>query len=55
MSEIKGQLLGIILAISIFGVVLAAMVTSFGKMSDKVGERVEQIATTTATYTPDSD
>lgn len=54
MSEIKGQLLGIILTISIFGVVLAAMVASFGKMSDRVGERVEEIATTEVTYTPDS-
>ena len=36
MSEIKGQLLGIILTIAIFGVVLTAMVTSFGKMNRSI-------------------
>ena len=55
MSEIKGQLLGIILTISIFGGVLAAMGTSFGKMSDKVGERVEEIATTEVFYESTSE
>ena len=55
MSEIKGQLLGIILTISIFGVVLAAMVTSFGRMSSTVGERVEEIATQEVTYTPEGE
>lgn len=54
MSEIKGQLLGIILTIAIFGVVLTAMVASFGKMSETVGSRVEEIATTEITYTPGS-
>lgn len=50
MSEIKGQLLGIILTIAIFGVVLTTMVTAFGNMSDTVGSRVESIANTSATF-----
>lgn len=54
MSEIKGQLLGIILTISIFGIVLAAMATSFGKMGDSIGERMEEVATTEVTYTSES-
>lgn len=55
MSEIKGQLLGIILTISIFGVVLGAMVTAFGRMSSKVGDRVDEIATTEVTYVEEGD
>lgn len=54
MSEIKGQLLGIILTIAVFGVVLTAMVSSFGKMSETVGSRVEEIATTEVSYTSTS-
>lgn len=46
MSEIKGQLLGIILTISIFGIVAAAMATSFTNASKKIGEQVENVATT---------
>lgn len=54
MSEIKGQLLGIILTIAVFGVVLTAMVSSFGKMSETVGSRVEEIATTEVSYNSSS-
>ena len=36
MSEIKGQLLGIVLTIAVFGVVLGVMVTAFQKVSKAV-------------------
>ncbi len=49
MSEIKGQLLGIILTISIFGIVAAAMATSFTNASKKIGDQVENVATTEVT------
>ena len=44
MSEIKGQLLGIILVLTIFGVVGAALKTAFTNMKDKVVESVETIS-----------
>lgn len=44
MSEIKGQLLGIILTIAIFGVVLAAMGTAFANVSQTIATRAEEIA-----------
>lgn len=47
MSEIKGHLLGIILTISIFGVVLAAMTTAFTTISKTVGDRAEAAVTET--------
>lgn len=43
MSEIKGQLLGIILVLAIFGIVGAALKTAFSNMSDTVSESVESI------------
>ena len=49
MSEIKGQLLGIILTISIFGVVLATMTAAFKLVSeqtaDKATEAIAEVVT----------
>ena len=47
MSEIKGQLLGIILVLSIFGVVSVAATAIFAKMTDAVEDKVDQVASTT--------
>ena len=44
MSEIKGQLLGIILVLAIFGVVGAALKSVFNNMKDKVVESVETVS-----------
>lgn len=52
MSEIKGQLLGIVMAIALFGIVIAIMVSSFGKASTTIGSRIEQAANQTETYPP---
>lgn len=43
MSEIKGQILGIILVLMIFGVVGAALKGTFEKMKDTVVETVDDI------------
>lgn len=40
MSELKGQLLGMILVLTIFGVLTAILVPSFKKAADSVGEQV---------------
>ncbi|MCQ3034968.1 MAG: hypothetical protein MJ248_01920 [Bacilli bacterium] len=47
MSEIKGQLLGIILTISIFGVVLAAMTAAFKNVSQSVADQATSAVTET--------
>ena len=52
MSEIKGQLLGIILVLAIFGVVLGALTTAFTHASATIQERVEDAAYTN-TVKPD--
>ena len=52
MSEIKGHLLGIILTISIFGVVLAAMTTAFTNVSKTIGDRAEEAAQTEVIVDP---
>ncbi len=44
MSEIKGQLLGIILTVSIFGIVAAAMATAFTTASKSIGDKVTSAA-----------
>ena len=49
MSEIKGQLLGVILTISIFGIVATTMATSFKKAGESIGSKVENAANTTVT------
>ncbi|MBR0033591.1 MAG: hypothetical protein IJQ40_00515 [Bacilli bacterium] len=50
MSEIKGQLLGIVLAIALFGVVFGILVNSFGRTSSAIGNRMAEVATTQAEY-----
>lgn len=49
MSEIKGQLLGIILVLAIFGAVSAGLAAVFAKTSDSIATQVETIATDTNT------
>ena len=44
MSEIKGQLLGIIMVLAIFGVVLATLSIAFSNSASTIGSRVESIA-----------
>lgn len=39
MSEIKGQLLGIVLTIAVFGIVFAAMTVAFQRVSESVEEK----------------
>ena len=43
MSEIKGQLLGIILVLVIFGGISLAMASVFSKTADQVAERSEDL------------
>ncbi len=45
MSEIKGQLLGILLVIAIFGVVSAALISIFNNLVDTVASEVDEIQT----------
>lgn len=42
MSEIKGQLLGIILVVTIFGIVGGALAAIFSNLTDTVEEKVSQ-------------
>lgn len=42
MSEIKGQLLGIVLVIAVFAVVGAALVTAFSNATKKVATEIEK-------------
>ncbi|MBO7614353.1 MAG: hypothetical protein J6T15_01430 [Bacilli bacterium] len=49
MSEIKGQLLGIILVLAIFGIVGAALKSAFTNMKDTVVEQVENVSTSVGT------
>jgi len=46
MSEIKGQLLSIVLVLAVFGVVIGIMMGAFQGSAEKIGDRVESIATT---------
>ena len=46
MSEIKGQLLGIILVLAVFGVVLGVLTTAFQHSAETIQERVEDAAYT---------
>ena len=41
MSEIKGQVLGIILVLVLFGVISGALTVAFGHYRDKINEEVE--------------
>lgn len=47
MSEIKGQLLGIILVLAIFGIVGAALKGVFTSMKDSIEESVKTIGNDT--------
>ena len=44
MSEIKGQILGIIIVLMIFGVVSGAMVAMFNNLTQSVSDNVAEIA-----------
>lgn len=46
MSEIKGQLLGIILTITIFGIVAGVMTSAFQKASESVKNKIESVTAT---------
>lgn len=46
MSEIKGQLLGVILTIAIFGIVATAMTGAFSKAANDIGSQIENVAET---------
>lgn len=46
MSEIKGQLLGIILVLSVFATIVAVICTAFERSADVISERVEDAAYT---------
>ena len=50
MSEVKGQLLGIVLAIALFGIVFGIMVNSFGRTSTIIGNRMVEVASTSSVY-----
>lgn len=43
MSEIKGQLLGIILVLLIFGAIAAGLVAAFTNLSDNIVDEVNDI------------
>lgn len=43
MSEIKGQLLGVILVLSIFGIVSAGMISAFTTLTNKVGKKIDEV------------
>ena len=49
MSEIKGQLLGIILVIMVFGIVAASLVTIFTNLTNSVSSEVAQAVADYAT------
>lgn len=48
MSEIKGQLLGIILAIALFGIVFGVLTTAFRTTGATVASRMNEVALTSA-------
>lgn len=41
MSEIKGQLLGIVLVVAVFGVVGTLLVTAFQKSATNISKKIE--------------
>ena len=41
MSEIKGQLLGIVLVVAVFGVVGGVLVTAFSKSAETIGSKIK--------------
>lgn len=59
MSEIKGQILGIVLVLAIFGAVAAVMVTLFRntatEIEEKVSANIESVLLAKNTNTVDAD
>lgn len=53
MSEIKGQLLGIILVIAVFGVVATALTAAFKTTTENVGKKMEESPSTSITESSD--
>ena len=51
MSEIKGQLLGIVLVVAVFGVVGGVLVTAFSASAEKIGSKIETDTEPTAAST----
>ena len=49
MSEIKGQILGIIIVLMIFGVVSGAMIAVFNNLSKTVTDNVNELITSDST------
>lgn len=52
MSEIKGQLLGIVLVVAIFGVVGGVLVSAFHEAADDLSDKITTTEEPTSTYTP---
>ena len=52
MSEIKGQLLGIVLTIAVFGVVFAAMTAAFQKVSKSVEDKATSAVNASVSIIP---
>lgn len=50
MSEIKGQILGIVLVLMIFGAVATTMVNVFNGLSSTVQEKTDSIQTELQSY-----
>lgn len=50
MSEMKGQVLGIILVITLFGTIAAVMKGAFSVYKSKIEENVEETTGTQITY-----
>lgn len=48
MSEIKGQILGIIIVLMIFGIVSGAMIMMFNNLTNAVSENVAEIISSEA-------
>lgn len=48
MSEIKGQILGVILVLMVFAVVAGTMTTVFNSLSKNITDKVSQINTETS-------
>ena len=48
MSEIKGQLLGIIIVLMVFGAVSAAMIAMFNNFTKSVSDNVQEIVSTSS-------
>jgi hypothetical protein len=55
MSEIKGQLLGLLLVLAVFAVVKTAAVAMFQKTADGISTKIEQeVSANVVTVTPNA-